>query len=218
MEKKTFAIMLAVLLATVGGAFAIRYFQTNAVANVGLGQLPLEKGEWIGQVETLPSSILALLNPDQLFTATYVNRSGQSVNLFVDYFSPKNRAGAIHSPRNCLPGSGWVIIKSEPRPIMAAGKSIPASRFYLRLGESLQIMDFWYVTRLGETANDYRLKFNTMLSSLTLRPTDKAFIRFVSSADPRSVAAMEEFERLFIAEIYNRLPFGSVSEPISQNQ
>jgi hypothetical protein len=46
-----------------------------------------------------------------------------------------------------------------------------------------------------------------MVSSLMLRPTDKAFVRFVAADSPQSIAAMERFERLFIAEIYSHLPF-----------
>jgi hypothetical protein len=68
-------------------------------------------------------------------------------------------------------------------------------------------MDFWYITRFGETASDYVLKLNTMISSLMLRPTDKAFVRFVAADNPESIAAMERFERLFITEIYDHLPF-----------
>jgi len=68
-------------------------------------------------------------------------------------------------------------------------------------------MDFWYITRYGETANDYKLKFYTMISSLTLRPTDKAFVRFVANGDSLSIAAMEEFEAVIIGDIYGHLPF-----------
>jgi hypothetical protein len=46
-----------------------------------------------------------------------------------------------------------------------------------------------------------------MISSLTLRPTDKAFVRFVASQDSQGIAALEDFERLFIGEVYGHLPF-----------
>lgn len=207
MEKKTFIIFAGALVFMFMATLSIRYYRSPVRQADQLGQVPLAVGNWIGQAEPLAAPVMELLNPDQLFSATYVNPSGARVHLFVDYYSPENTTGAIHSPRNCLPGSGWVIAGTVPRPISAGGRVIEANRFYLTLGESQQVMDFWYITRQGETANDYRLKFNTMISSLTLKPTDKAFVRFVTANDPASIAAMEEFELQLIGEIYRRLPF-----------
>jgi EpsI family protein len=185
----------------------IRYYRAPVRRKVIIEQLPLAKSGWSGQAETISAEEKELLSPDNLFMASYTNPSGSKVQLFIDYFSPENTTGAIHSPRNCLPGSGWVIVDSEPRSIEAAGRRIPAIRLHLALGGSREVMDFWYITRYGETASDYRLKFNTMISSLTLRPTDKAFVRFISSQDPKSIAALEDFEQLFIGDIYGHLPF-----------
>lgn len=68
-------------------------------------------------------------------------------------------------------------------------------------------MDFWYVTYFGETSNDFVFKFYELLSSLTFRPRDVAFVRFVASADPQHLEALKEFESLCTQEIYKLLPF-----------
>jgi len=207
MEKKSFVVILLVFVFTFAACTVIRYYRAPVGRKVMIEQLPLTKGAWVGRTVTVTPEVMVILSPDQLFSASYVGPSGNQVQLFIDYFSPENTTGAIHSPRNCLPGAGWIIVGSEPRVIEAAGRRIPAIRMNLSLGQSRQVMDFWYITRFGETANDYRLKFNTMISSLTLRPTDKAFVRFVSKQDPQSIAALEDFERLFIDDIYAHLPF-----------
>jgi EpsI family protein len=207
MEKKSFVVILLIFVFTFVACTVIRYYRAPVGRKVMIEQLPLTKGAWIGQAVHVTPEVMEMLSPDQLFSASYVGPSGNQVQLFIDYFSPENTTGAIHSPRNCLPGAGWIIVGSEPRIIEAAGRRIPAIRMYLALGQSRQVMDFWYITRFGETANDYRLKFNTMISSLTLRPTDKAFVRFLSTQDPQSVTALEDFERLFIDDIYAHLPF-----------
>jgi len=207
MGKKSFAAILAVLLITFLATGLLRYYRAPVQRSVTLDRIPLSISEWLGVPDEVPRPVLDLLRPDQLFSATFGNDSGTRVHLFIDYYSPRNTTGAIHSPRNCLPGSGWVISGSAPRTIALNGRSISANRFLLTLGESRQVMDFWYITRYGETANDYVLKLNTMISSLTLKPTDKAFVRFVTADDTKSIAAMEEFEKLIISEIYRNLPF-----------
>jgi len=207
MGKKSFITMLVALAFTFLAMTTIKYYRSRVDLDVNLDSFPMEKGDWVGNVESLSAAVLQMLNPDQILSASYVNREGAKVQLLIDYYFPQNTAGGIHSPRNCLPGSGWIIVGSMAHEIKAAGRVIPASRFYLRLGNAYEVMDFWYITRSGETSNDFVFKLNTMLSSLSLRPTDKAFVRFVAAQDPKSIAAMEDFERLFVDEIYRHLPF-----------
>jgi EpsI family protein len=207
MDKKPFAIILIILLLTFLATVVLRYYRAPVERSVSLEMISLSGGGWIGQLDQLPKPVIDLLSPDHFFSASYTDNSGFVVQVFVDYYSPQNTTGAIHSPRNCLPGSGWVIAHSQPRTIAFGNRRISAGRLVLTLGDSRRVMDFWYITRFGETASDYVLKLNTMVSSLMLRPTDKAFVRFVAADSPQSIAAMERFERLFIAEIYSHLPF-----------
>jgi EpsI family protein len=207
MEKKSFVIILSALVFTFLATTLISHFRRPVPHDQVLTKVPLSKGDWSGRLDAVSPPVLELLSPDNYFSASFTNSTGAKVQVFVDYYSPENTTGAIHSPRNCLPGSGWVIAGSMPRMISVGSHLIKANRFFLTLGDSRQVMDFWYITRQGETANDYVLKFNTMISSLTLRPTDKAFVRFVTSDNPRSLASLEEFEALFIGEIYGQLPF-----------
>jgi len=207
MEKKAFIIFLILILATFAAIQLVAHYRAPVGLRADFQKLPLIKGQWVGQPEELPRPIVEMLSPDDIFAASFKDPEGIRVQLFVDYYSPENMVGAIHSPRNCLPGSGWLISRMMPWQIEYGDRKINAVRFYLSREQSHQVMDFWYVTRMGETANDYRLKFNAMISSLILRPTDKAFVRFVTIDEVRSVAAMENFEKLFIGEIYGSLPF-----------
>jgi len=208
MPGKSFVAILIIIIITFAAIQLIIHYRAPVGIEVALSKLPMARGEWVGKPEELPQSIVELLSPDDIFAASFINQNGNRVQLFVDYYSPQNTVGSIHSPRNCLPGSGWLIEGSEPRSIEISGHTIRAVRFHLILGQARQVMDFWYITRMGETADDFRLKFNTMISSLVLRPTDKAFVRFVTPNDPSSLAALDEFEQLYIHEIYSCLPFG----------
>jgi EpsI family protein len=207
MEKKAFIAFLVLILATFVAIQFVAHYRAPVGLKADFQKLPLTKDQWVGRPEELPQPIVEMLSPDEIFAGSFSNPEGIRVQLFVDYYSPENTVGAIHSPRNCLPGSGWAISGMTSKPIDYGGRKISAVRFYLKREQSHQVMDFWYVTRLGETASDYRLKFDTMISSLILRPTDKAFVRFVTNDEARSIAAMEDFEKIYIGEIYGSLPF-----------
>ncbi len=207
MGKKAFFLILAILLVTFVVALTVKFYQPESTQTVNFDGFPLAKGDWVGQQEVVPAFVTDLLNPKAIFSATYTNSQGTQIHLLFDYFVTAGSFGGPHSPRNCLPGSGWVISDQQKRTIAVGSREISAGRLLLRLDQTRQIVDFWYVTNYGETASDYLFKFYSMISSLTLQPRDVAFVRLICADDPASQAALEEFEALFVPEIYRFLPF-----------
>lgn len=207
MDKKAFLILLVILLAVYSFCFAIRGFQPEISAMPNIADFPLHMEGWIGQPDNLAPGIVDLLNPTLVFSATYTNERGVSVHLFFDYFAHQSALGGPHSPRNCMPGSGWTVLNDRDIDIASAGNEVNAGRFDISKSESKMIMDYWYITRYGETANDYVFKFYTMISALAFKPNDVAFVRILANGDPESKDALEEFESLFVSEIYNHLGF-----------
>lgn len=208
MAKKTFLIMLLLLIVTFAFGMTVRHYRPSAPAPVPVSSFPLQKGVWHAQTIPITRDVIDMLQPDAIFNAFYINQQGTVVDLFFSYFSAENTTGGVHSPRNCMPGSGWTIMQTERHSITVDGRTIPASRMRVRYGNANKIVDYWYVTRHGETASDYGLKWYEMLSALSLKPTDVSFIRFVASDDPASLAALDQFQQSFAPEIYHLLPFG----------
>lgn len=207
MGKKPFVLVLSILIVAFGLAAVMQYYRPSSSIAVNFDNFPLEKGDWIGQRELVPDYAIDMLNPHDIFSAVYTNSQGITIHLMFDFFSGESTYGGPHSPRNCLPGSGWIIENTHQNDINVENRSIPADRFELRFENSRKVMEFWYVTSFGETANDYEFKFYTMLSSLLLQPADVAFVRFVTNSDANNLVALEEFQELFIPEIYRFLPF-----------
>ncbi len=207
MDKKSFYISLIVIALTFAMTLLIKFYRPETAGNVNFDSFPLEIGDWKGTKETLDPQILELLNPQAIISATYVNSEGISIHLLFDFFSSEAAFGGPHSPRNCLPGSGWVITETVANNIRNKNSVIPAGRFQLQMHKSKQVMDFWYITNYGETANDYVFKLYELLSALTFKPRDIAFVRFVAKDDPKSLKALEEFQTLMLKEIYGHLPF-----------
>ena len=207
MAKKTFITFLLVLVATFLFCSAVKYYRPRISSSTKFEKFPVEKGDWIGQRDDLIPAIVEMLNPTEIFSATYTNPEGIEVHLFFDYFSQMNSRGGPHSPRNCLPGSGWMILDTEEREITVNGRIIKIGRFYMSLGESEKVMDFWYITRYGETSNDFTFKFYMMINSLTFRQIDVAFIRIIANDDEEGLLALDDFENVFVEEIYQHLQF-----------
>jgi len=207
MARKAFVIFLIIQVFIFLFGFAVKHYQPETTNIPGTKEFPLQKDGWFGQEDDLIPQIVEMLNPTVIFSATYTNQKGSAVHLFFDYFAQQKSLGGPHSPRNCMPGSGWIIHNEEEREIQVNGRKVKIGRFDLRLGESKKVMDFWYITRYGETANDYLFKFYSMISSLTFRPNDIAFVRIICDGDEESLEYLKEFENIFGEEIYNYLGY-----------
>lgn len=207
MGRKSFLIMLSLLVVTLAFCQAIRQFRPAPTATVDFSTFPMQLDDWIGRRDEVPDYVIDLLQPEQIFSATYTNSDGIRVQLFFDYFTSEGSSAGPHSPRNCLPGAGWQITSVEDNEIILSDRIVPAGRFELRMEKTGKVMDFWYITQHGETANDYVFKFYSMLSSLTFRSGDVGFVRLLADRTPEGLAALEEFEQLFVSHVYRHLPF-----------
>lgn len=207
MDKKAFYLIIGLILVVFVFTMLLTYFRPVSAGDVNFDDFPLELGQWRGKKENISQTVIDLLNPMDITSISYVNNDGVSIHLFFDYFSSDASFGGPHSPRNCVPGSGWIIENTFEKDIELDGRIIHSGVFELRFEKSFSVMEFWYVTHFGETANDYKFKLYELLSALTFSPRDVAFIRFVTSNDPRSLKALKEFQTLVVPEIYKQLPF-----------
>ena len=207
MAKKAFLIFLAFLIVTFAFSFSLNFLRPTIGHRIDVAQFPLAKGDWTARTLPIEKGVIAMLDPDAIFNALYVSPGGGRVDLFFSYFAGSNVRSGIHSPRNCMPGAGWTIERTEPHDIQFGHGVIPASRMYVRYAGDSRVVDYWYITRHGETSNDYSRKLFMMLGALSFEPADVAFVRFISSSDPASVAQLESFEAEFIGEIYTLLPY-----------
>ncbi len=207
MDKKTFLLIFASIVAVYSLTFVIKHYQPESTTEVSFDSFPLKKGSWVGQKSVIPQYVLELLQPKDILMARFRNDVGDEVSLLFDFFSSSGSFGGPHSPRNCLPGTGWIIDSVTDRKIIVHSKEITIGRFNLRFEDRSSIMDFWYITNFGETANDYTFKFYSMMTSLTFQERNVGFIRIIAENSEDGIKALDDFEKLFLPEIYDLMPF-----------
>ena len=75
---------------------------------VPLADLSLDVAPWHGQhAGDLPPDILNVLGVDDYINRFYSEAGGAPVGLYVGYYESQREGDTMHSPLNCLPGSGW---------------------------------------------------------------------------------------------------------------
>ena len=73
MAKKSFLLIVVILIVTFALTLMIKYYRPVSGETVSFDDFPLQLGDWTGKREQVSKQVIDLLNPKDIFSATYVN-------------------------------------------------------------------------------------------------------------------------------------------------
>ena len=174
---------------------------------------PAIVGSWQLQQEgVIEKDELDVLKADDTMTRFYTGPEG-GANLFIAFFKTQRKGQSPHSPKNCLPGSGWqqeetgridVPIAGEP------GGSININRYIVSKGEAQSIVLYWYQSQGRVIADEFAAKFFLISDSIRHHRSDTALVRVVVPIAAGRTAQSEkigaDFVQAFYPAVKNYLP------------
>jgi EpsI family protein len=179
-----------------------------------LGEFPAQLGAWSqAQEGFVDQETLDVLRADDVLSRTYADPArGRGASLFVAFFKSQRTGQAPHSPKNCLPGSGWTPSESDVRAIQVPGRDQPISvnRYVVSKGEDKSVVLYWYQSRDRVIASEYRAKFYLVADAIRYNRTDTALVRVVVPVSGGDVAVATntavEFVQAFFMSLRRHLP------------
>jgi EpsI family protein len=171
-----------------------------------LSQFPVSLGSWtLLQEGVIDADTQAILQADDLLNRFY-SGNGTGANLFVAAFRSQRSGKAPHSPKNCLPGSGWTPLESSYASIDVGGPTpIQVNRYVVAHGEERSLVMYWYQSRERSIASEYTAKFWVVVDAMRLNRTDTALVRVVVPIVNRDEAAADKSAADFIRSLYGPL-------------
>jgi EpsI family protein len=109
----------------------------------------------------------------------YLKDSTVAFTTYVGYYDRQTQGKSMHSPRNCLPGAGWEILRAESGTITAAGATHGVNRYQLKNGATQALVLYWYQGRGRIVANEYAVKWNLLRDAAFKGHTEEALVRIV---------------------------------------
>ena len=104
----------------------------------------------------------------------------QRARLFVAAFRSQRNGKSPHSPKNCLPGSGWTQLSSDMySDRRRQAQPIIVNRYVVQHGDERSLVLYWYQSRDRVVASEYTAKFWVMADAMRLNRTDTALVRVV---------------------------------------
>jgi len=145
----------------------------------------LGQGDFLNRVFSPPKPDL-LDKHNEVETATPASLTeATAVGLFIAYFPTQRTGQAIHSPQNCLPGSGWTFESSGTTDVTdSSGKRSKVGDYVIVNGGQRAEVLYWYQSHGRAIANDYQAKLYMLADSIRYSRSDAALVRIVTPIQP----------------------------------
>lgn len=190
------------------------YVYTHSEADIPLNkpldQFPQKIGNWTmtGQAR-FDERVLAVLLPTDYLSRSYVDAAGNRLSLYIGFHDGGPDSGPIHSPKQCLPGSGWNYLSNEVKQVNLDGESIPYVSAIYQKDTEKQLFLYWFQVRDQILTNEYALKLAMIKNSVLSNRRDSAFIRLSvmgAESEEEATGIGEQFIQDFFPAIREALP------------
>ena len=145
----------------------------------------------LGSLDSIPRQLMGYSARDQVVSKeeqrvagmdTYLMRAylrdSTYFSLYVGYYEAQNQGKSIHSPKNCLPGGGWVFRSTDRVGGVIPGRpEAQVNRVVIEKGFDRQLILYWYQDRGRIVASEYAAKGFLILDATTHNRTDGALVR-----------------------------------------
>ena len=140
---------------------------------------------------------------------TFSRDSQTNFTVYVGYYDQQLQGKTIHSPKNCLPGSGWEVVSASEERLPTAAGDVPVNRYVLVNEHRRAMVYYWYQGRGRVEGNEYRVKLQLLRDSALRGRSDEALVRVVVpvvSTDSAAAVLGRRVGTELVPEVFRVLP------------
>lgn len=210
-DNPRYVTMLILMTAAAVLSVAVRHGKAVPLRR-NLEEFPLKIGNWQGVDQgRFPDEVMKVLRASDYTSRNYKRPDGAKLDFYIGYYRQQRAGESMHSPRNCLPGSGYEILEAK-RVILDVPEShrkFEVNHFIVENDTSKQFVLYWYDTHGREFASEYEGKAILVWEGLKTGRTDGALIRVMMPIYGSATQAEQtstEFARLVYPYLKEYLP------------
>jgi EpsI family protein len=126
--------------------------------------------------EALGARVLKALLPTSYLARTY-QKGDRQLGLFIAFYAQQRAGESMHSPKHCLPGSGWEIWNYDSAVIPVTGRQVIVNKYSIHNGGQRDLMFYWYQSRQRIIASEYLGKLLLVRDALVDGRTAASIVR-----------------------------------------
>ncbi len=205
--SSTSVIIFSVFLSVQAiGAFFLNRRTEYQPTVAPLASLPSTISAWrmVGEYP-IEKEVQDVLRATDSLSRVYVDgKSPYPVSLFIAHFKSQRNGVAPHSPKNCLPGNGWVSEKNEivQVPVPGVEGGIEVQQYVVQKGESKSVVAYWYQSHGRVIASEYKAKAYVVIDAIAKNRTDTSLVKVSTPVINNDVAAAVEVTNRYIADSF----------------
>ena len=195
----------------IGGIFATHGFRPKEAPELQrpLSEFPSAIGLSHSENRPFDPQVTQAIGADDYLNRVYLG-SNLPIELYIAYYRDQRSGERIHSPKNCLPSSGWEPIHSSRVQIGTAdGVPVVVNGYLVAQGMKRDMVLYWYQSHGRIAASEFLVKFLLISNGLKNKPTDGAMIRIWTTASDGEETAQEravEFAQRIYTKVDEFLP------------
>jgi EpsI family protein len=179
------SIRLWVTAGVLLGAFVLLHTVSHGEQTIprqALRELPYKLANWTGEERPLQKQVVQAVMVSDYTNRVYFEASdAPPVQLYIGYYASQKTGDTIHSPKNCLPGTGWDPVRSGYASIsLPGGRQILVNEYVIQQDQNKQMVFYWYQGRGRVIASEYAGKFWMVADAISRNRTDAALVRLIT--------------------------------------
>jgi EpsI family protein len=157
--------------------------RSERIPSVGpLSAFPSMSGDWVTAKDyPIEKEVQEVLKADDTLNRIYT-KAGTGASLFVAFFRTQRYGQTPHSPKYCLPGSGWQPIQDRTVPLTIPGRSEPllVNEYFISRGDQESVVLYWYQSHSRVIAREISAKFWLVADAVRYHRSDTALVRVIA--------------------------------------
>ena len=148
----------------------------------------------------LSEGVSKLLLADSYLARTY-RKADAKADLFIAFYTQQRAGESMHSPKHCLPGSGWEIADYSTTNISVKGEAFTVNKYAVIHGTERMLVLYWYQSKSRIIASEYMGKILLARDALLHNSTAGSIVRIVVPDNPVGLKAASEFASDLIPQV-----------------
>jgi EpsI family protein len=166
-----------------------------------LTSLPGSIAGWTaGRDVEVDDRTLERLNADSYVSREYF-KDGRELGLFVAYYAHQRSGGYMHSPKVCLPSSGWEIERAGWVNVDSPDGRVPINHYTISKSGEKALILYWYESTDRILADEYWTKLFLIHDGLFYGRAAGSIVRIQLPVDPNTEIEAMPFATALMAEV-----------------
>jgi EpsI family protein len=128
--------------------------------------------------EEFDARTISKLAPTSYLASRY-QRGDEQLDVLIAFYAQQRAGESMHSPKHCLPGSGWEIWKQDVARVPIKGDSVRINKYSIQNGMNRRLVYYWYQSRNRVIASEYLGKVLLVRDALFDGRTAASIVRVI---------------------------------------